>query len=557
MNDITRIEETVLLNRKVNIKEYCSLDDTYVLDFNLLPNIQLAVDRYIFHCNNKHNLHIVVDSDVDGFTSAALIYQYTKRVFPNVNITYSLHTGKQHGLTEDITIPQDTQLLIIPDAGSNDIEACKKLKQSNCDCDIIILDHHQIEHENPYAIVVNNQCNEYKNHELSGVGVAYKFAQAVDDYLWEDISDTYLDLVALGNIADMMDIRSYETKVLIEKGLKRINNNLFKALLIRQADSINGTFSIRNIQFYIVPMINALIRMGDESEKDLMFKAFVEQTEFFDYKPRNKPQIREDIYTRVVRLCYNAKQRQKKAIDKAMPLIDSSIEHNGLHDNVIFVNATNLIPATLTGIMAGKIAAKYHTPCLVLRQQKNVCIGSGRNCRNSYFDNLKEVLSQTNLFHKVSGHNNAFGVEINAENIAKSNKILNQISINKENVNLVDFIISADELSVEIVHKFEQFKQCCGQGIEEPTVVVKDLQINSNEFMLMGKQQNNWRCETLNGLVFVKFGIDPNTDALCNYFSDFESPDKPITINVIGHCGLNYYQGMIIPQFIIDDYEVV
>lgn len=126
----------------------------------------------------------------------------------------------------------------------------------------------------------------------------------------------------------MMDIRSYETKRIIDKGLSSVYNPLFKALIKKQFDSIHNRVNIHNVQFYIVPLINALIRMGSQEEKDLMFQAFIEQTQYFDYKPRNKPTIEESIYDRVARFCNNAKARQRNAINKALSNVYNVIDNS-------------------------------------------------------------------------------------------------------------------------------------------------------------------------------------------------------------------------------------
>ena len=165
-------------------------------------------------------------------------------------------------------------------------------------------------------------CN-YLNKNLCGTGIVYKFLQALDEELWNDYTEDFLDLVSLANIADSMDIKQLETKRLIDKGLSKIRNKLFKALIEKQSYSINNNIIINNIHFYIVPLINGLIRAGDYEEKDLLFRAFIETDEIFKYKPRRKSkndpepeEIDEDIYTRVARLCGNARQRQNNSKDK-------------------------------------------------------------------------------------------------------------------------------------------------------------------------------------------------------------------------------------------------
>lgn len=77
----------------------------------------------IQHLAQNDKIFIQVDSDVDGYTSAAILINYLYMIAPNVvqnNISYRMHEGKQHGIILD-TIPEDVKLVIVPDAGSNDL----------------------------------------------------------------------------------------------------------------------------------------------------------------------------------------------------------------------------------------------------------------------------------------------------------------------------------------------------------------------------------------------------------------------------------------------------
>lgn len=561
-NNINNIVDTVLRNRGVEkVEEYLSLTDDVLCSYKLLQNIDNAVKCFCKVApEESRNVHIIVDPDVDGYTSAAIMYMYIKSVCPSWKITYSLHDKKQHGLSDEIIIPSDTQLLIVPDAGSNDIKQCHMLKKSNHNLDIIILDHHLIEAENTYAIVVNNQCGDYPNKELSGVGVVYKFLQSLDDELFEFESDKHLDLVALGNIGDMMDVRKYETKRLITKGLSNIRHPLFNALIRKQFDSIHDRVNIHNVQFYIVPLINALIRMGTQDEKDLLFQAFIEDTQYFEYKPRNKPMIEESIYDRVARLCINAKARQKNATNKVLQNLYETIDNSQCkNDKVLFVNITPVkVDESLTGILAMKIAEKYKKPTLCLRKAQglNLFKGSGRNYKNSDCSSFKELLSETNAFKLVQGHDNAFGIEVYSNKIKEAISSLNALNIQQQSYLLCDFIIPAEVMSAGVVKRVDDSLDICGQNIDEPLIVVENLIVKKNNFNLMGKQLNNWRVETDSGVSFVKFGIDNTQDLLCNAFDDFNDIEE-VKINVAGKTNINIFMGILTCQFIVENYEII
>jgi single-stranded-DNA-specific exonuclease len=139
LNDIYNPKETVLRNRGIkDVDTYLNLDDSVLIHFSELDNINEAVQCLLKHLKNDSEIHILVDPDADGQTSASIIYRYLKLIKSNIKLTYSIHTGKQHGLSRDVEIPENIDLLILPDSGSNDVEQCKELQEK--EIDIIILD---------------------------------------------------------------------------------------------------------------------------------------------------------------------------------------------------------------------------------------------------------------------------------------------------------------------------------------------------------------------------------------------------------------------------------
>ena len=566
LNDIDNPKQTILLNRGIeNWKQYLNLNEDCIHDFNLLKNIDKAVSCFIKHIENKSRIHIIVDSDVDGYTSASMVYRYIKQLGENINVTYSLHTKKQHGISEDIEIPKDCELLIIPDAGSNDIEQCKELVEKGID--VIILDHHICDKENDFAIVVNNQMCDYPNKNFCGAGIVYKFLKAIDEELWEDYADKMLDIVALGNISDVMDMRECETRYYVDLGLSKIRSKLFKALIEKQSYSMNGVVNITSVQFYVTPILNSMIRVGSAEDKDLLFRAFIETDEVFKYKKRGETEESdEDIYTRAARLCYNAKNRQGKEVQKGVDAIDELIQEKEIYkDKVMFINVSDILGETLTGLVAIKIAEKYNRPCLLLRRQKVREDGSlyyGGSCRNfdnSPIESLKDFLDSTGTFEFVQGHDNAAGISIPRENVAKSIKLCNErlADIDFQKCFNVDFDINASDLSVGFIKAIDEMKDIFGQGIKEPLVHIKNIPIWSDNFFVMGKNSNSWKVINDEGYAFVKFNVDVDKDeALQIYNSNLDREEEYSlgNIDVVGTVSINNYNNILTPQIIIKDY---
>ena len=552
LNDIQDIQTTVMNNRGIqDIYKFTHISNKNEYSYEMLSNIQEAISILNEAINKNWNIHIIVDCDVDGYTSAAIVYQYIEKLDYNGKLTYSIHTQKQHGLSDDIIIPEETNLLIIPDAGTNDIEQCKKLSDQGIK--ILILDHHKAEKSNPYACVINNQMDTYPNKFLPGVGVTFKFLQSYDEFNWFSYSDDFLDLVALGIISDNMDVRELENQYYIQNGLHKIRNKFFKALLKKQEYSIRKDFEAIDVQFYITPLINGMIRSGDSDEKDLMFQAFIQHDQVFDYKKRNGEIEKETIYDRCARLCFNAKQRQKNYKDKHIDNLIEIIKNKKIdRHKLLVVNVTDQLDQTMTGVAAIQIAEYFHKPCLLLRKNilTNTYGGSGRNYLESPIVNLRDFLLESNLFNYVQGHDNAFGVDIDGQQV---NKLIRYVDETLKNVDFspchyVDFIIDGEQLNIELVRNIDNLRKYYGIKFPSVKLAIENYVIDKSSFIFMSDGKH-WKVENENGVFIIKF-YDTN---IKNYLEEYNC----VEMNMVGHVDINNYKGILSCQYIIDEYEII
>ena len=566
----------ILSNRGIqDPEEYLNLDDNCLYDYHLLDNINDAVKCFVEHFDNKDQIAVLVDSDVDGYTSAASMINYIKKLDKNYPVKYIMHKEvKAHGLsdlTTDVIVPEGTKLLIVPDAGTNDFKACSELVKKGID--IIILDHHIVDEDGfknaKQCIIVNNQMSDrYPNKDLSGVGVVYKFLQALDEEMWNEYADDFLDLVALGNISDVMDVRSYETKRLIEKGLKNINNKAFISLIKAQEFSMNGIVNIHNVQFYITPVINGCIRVGSIQEQEILFRAFIELNEMFEYKKRatkNSPAevIKETIFERAARLSKNAKSRQDKLRDKAFNEIMKI--SNDVKDNkvAIFDVSDILENKGLTGVVAVKVADKLNKPCLLVKKYinengDNTLSGSGRNFDHSPIESLKDTLSNTGLFEYCTGHDNAFGLSFLSDKLDEINEKLNDDlkNIKYDNTYFVDYKLSSSDVDLNLCKEISDMNDLIGQGIDEPLVVIENLLINRSECQMFGKTTNTIKFEEESGINYIQFFCKEG-QLLYDWLNESWAEDTGIVVNIIGTPSINEYNGIKTPQVVIKDIEII
>lgn len=578
-NDLSDPIGTIMENRGVkDYKTYMNLDDSCLNSPWELDNIEYAVMMLNKHLWKKSIISILVDCDVDGFTSASMMFQYLKAIgyFGKINVLH--HSGKEHGLSKEIEVPPETTLLIIPDAGSNDVEQCKELREKGID--ILILDHHICDRENPYAVIVNNQNGTYPNKELSGAGVVYKFLQAVDEDNWTDVADRYLDLVAVGNIGDVMDMHSHETKRLCTKGLARIVNPMICALVEANSFNIKGDPTINDVQFYIVPMMNALIRVGSSEQKKRMFRAMVGEEQTFQYTPiRGKNAgvtIDETLAQHVARECSSCKYQQNKTKDKAVAELQNWISKYGAdRSKVLFCNSTGILDSNLTGVVAIKLAEMYGKPCVLLREMacpeepdenQEYFGGSMRNPDGSPIESLKEFLMSTGDFESVLGHDNAAGVKIKKKNVPKAiadcDELLKDVTMSKAIV--VDFDFDYSRLTVALPKTMYEMHKIWAQGISEPYFYIKNIPLIHSGCAPMGKNGNMWKySDEEKGIDFVCFN---DNGRLIDWIEDSFEDDEVVTfygdnyakiINAVCRLSLNQYGNKVTPQAQIVDFEVI
>lgn len=368
--------EQVLLNRGIeNVEHYLNTVDTDILSPLDLDNIEKGARLLVSHIAQGSKVMVIIDSDCDGYCSSAILINYLNNLFPAFvqnNISYKPHTGKQHGIVMDM-IPEDVKLVIAPDSASSDYEQHKELADRGVD--ILILDHHEAPAVSEYACVINNQLCDYANKALCGGAIVYKFCCYLDSIMETDYANKYLDLVALSLVADMMDLREYETKHLINKGLKNITNPYFKGMTIKNEYSLGGKVTPFRVAFYIAPYVNAVTRSGTMDEKIVLFESMLEFKAYEmipSIKRGHKPGEMETRVEQACRNCTNIKNRQTKTRDASLEIIEQIIEEQNLLDNkILLIKLGEAQRTTLGGLIANQLMSIYQRPVLILNSTEH------------------------------------------------------------------------------------------------------------------------------------------------------------------------------------------
>ena len=545
-----------LKNRKIeDLQKFLNPSKDELYSFLLLDNIVTAAKCLMEHIKNNDNIFIQVDSDCDGYTSAAVMYLYIKRINPDIKIEWALHDGKQHGLNLDL-IPDDTKLVIAPDSSSNDYELHKVLKEKGID--IIVLDHHiSDEGYSKDAIVVNNQLSKnYPNKSLCGAGVVYKFCCCLDEVLNVNYANDFIDLVAVGMIGDMMELIDLETRFIINEGLHHIENIGLTSMIDKQSFSLGGKLTPTGIAFYIVPLINALIRVGSQEEKKVLFRSFIDPlVELPSTKRGHKPGDTETASAQAVRICTNAKNRQDRMKTKAFEMLDFKIQKLNLDEHkiiIVIVDEDEEFDNSLTGLVAMQLVSKYKKPvCVVRENPEGFLKGSARGVNNSPISDLRQFFISSNYFEYAMGHPNAHGISIPKANLEKflqyADEKLKDVDFN-ENCYEVDLIIDAlNPLLKEIILEFGQLSEIWGNGIEEPLIAVENINLTNSDISLIGQDKTTVKF-VIDGITYIKFKDKDFIEKLLN--------NSRMKINLIGKAAINEWAGECKPQILIENYEI-
>lgn len=529
--------------------------------------MQKAVQILSKHIKDNNKTIIIVDPDVDGNTSSALLLNYLYNFFPQwvSNIKIYFHDGKQHGLNDcvDYIIENDFKFVLCPDAGSNDKDECKMLSEHGIE--VLILDHHDFDTENPYAVIINNQdgYSNYPNKALSGVGVVWQFCRFFDSVMSTQYADQYLDLVAIGLVADMMDIRSVETKALIQAGLVNLHNPFLYHMAQKNAFKLGEKITPTGAAFYIVPLLNAIQRSGTLEEKQLVFKSMV-QYYAFEKVPSTKRGHKlgeiETIVEQAIRTSTNVKNRQTRVQDASLERLEKQIKDYNLLDNckvlILLLDEKSNVPAEVRGLIANKFMAKYQRPCCILTKDKkeDAYAGSARGCSLAGVTDFKQMCLDSNLIEYAIGHPNAFGLKIYKRDIPQFIEYMNNalMDMSDEPVYYVDYIFKGQQVDANTLLDIANMENYWGTELSEPFIAIENLKITPDMVDIYRKSTNTIKISLTNGVSIMKFNADED---LCDKLT--KNNNGYIEMDIVGKCNANNYMGTITPQIFIEDFNII
>lgn len=569
-----------LKNRKINIERLSELQNGS-LDFCRDYDIS-----NVFGLNEKHdwakdlldqiktvgkdniNIAILVDPDGDGFTSGALMYNYLHDKLGVKHIKTLLPLTKDHGISAFYKKNafsyswKKTDALILPDSSSNDLHTIESLHK-NFNIVSYIIDHHILENNiedfvfnkkyQKFFKVVSDQLSidQKITREFTGVGMSWLFCKRLDDLLTNDYQELvedshinanlYLDLVAIGQISDVSDTREENLHIIVMTGLNNLYNNL-----LREFAKVKHLSCIKDVQFSVVPMINAVSRIGKKEDRGVLIQALTNQDQEFlvTKKRKNKStghfelrSERQNIYEYAVDMLQRVKRTQDSIVKKAVSEMSDKSENV---EPVIVRTLPDKYNPGIAGLIANKIQGKHHLPALVVNSELR---GSARSPRN--YGNLKDVLSDFDSVNYALGHEQAFGVSISDVDDFVVECMVNNLSNTGEYVYQVDKVYINDLPTIDECQAISDFKRVWSGVNDEPVVGVLGLDISK----ALVNIKNGTLKIVIGDIEIVQFNSDLDVDNNFNRFSCY--------VDIVGKPSVNKFFGRTTNQLVVDEIRFV
>ncbi len=396
---------------------YAKLPD--LIDPSLIDNMHLATNRLLHALQRKETVLIYGDNDVDGIAGTALLVEFIQLLggkvlyfIPNRNIL------SRHPLLDALEFANNhaCKLLITVDCG---VTAKKEVAAfTKKGIDTIITDHHEPTADLPACCAILNPKlpnSSYPNKGITGVGVAFKLAHAMTNFLVANnkINTTsidlkrFLDLVALGTISDMGPLIG-ENRIFVRYGLKQLGkkNRIGLAKLMNQCEIHSTKISATDVAAKLAPRLNSLGRINDP-------KKGVQLLLLRD--PKQAETLAKD-------LDHNNTERQKierKATEEIEAMLKT--DRKLLQHKMLILDSANWHPGIIP-ILAARLSKQYSRPTLVIGVTQDIGKGSLRTIPE--FPLLNVLRENKENFIDFGGHDYAAGITIAKEKISRLRKKL-------------------------------------------------------------------------------------------------------------------------------------
>ena len=508
-----------LVNRgvtsKAEVSEFLNPRLKLLADPYLIPNMDAAIERLWKARENNERLLIYGDYDVDGVSSTALLVEVLTElgwaVEPHLPGRFDDGYGLSEVSLEKCLEQFKADIVLAVDCGSTAVKAIEFLNDRKID--VLVLDHHQVSTPPPEPFVMVNPqlSDDYPNfQELCSVGLAFKLAHALvkrgrQEGLQKERDldlKQYIDLVALGTVADLVPLTG-ENRKLVHSGLEQLGETTRPGLIaLKRVANVSKPVTVFNVGFHLGPRLNAAGRMDnpDAALNLLIAKDRYEAdkaAETLDNYNRERREIERDISTQAVE---SVRQRFDPGED--FVIVEGNMEW---HLGVI-------------GIVASRVMREFYRPTFILASDGDGWKGSARSIEG--FDLAEAMRSCDDLLNDHGGHAMAAGVSVKPGRLEAFRERINEIAKKTITPEMFQPPLKLDagtdlsELTLMHIEEMSQLEPI-GQGNPEIQLLVPELTLSSPIYR-MGRDKQH-----------AKFWVTDNHDACEVVAWNLKSEDEP------------------------------
>lgn len=462
------ITAQLLLNRGIASPEaakcFLAPDLSRLGDPLSLPDMAKGVARLRKAIVDDEPILIFGDADVDGITATAILYEVLRSLGATVRVRLSNRIEDGYGLSAPAIAYAKRSgigLVVLVDCGTNQAEPVDRLTRSGID--VVIVDHHRpMEGVAAPLALINPHRTRAEGRELCSAGLAFKVAQALLAERGTEALVAYLDLAALGTLADYVPLMG-ESRILVAAGLSRITNSLRPGLnRLCEATGTSGS-SPDSVIRRLVPRLNAFGRLGDPTSACNLLLA-------------TDGDRMEEWLAEAEEAHATTRGLQRRIIGEA----EEQVSRLHFRDQFVLVVSRTGWHQGLMGPLASQLAARYGRPAIALALENDRGIGSGRSI--PLFDLLDALKSCRELLVKFGGHAQACGLTVDSRNLESFRALLNeraQSVLGREGLvrtRTLDLEVSLEAMHARWVEESRRFAPF-GPGNPRPTVLIRNVAV--------------------------------------------------------------------------------
>ena len=368
----------------------------------LLPDMEAAVHRLLTAIDRGEKIVLYGDYDVDGLTSLTVMSRVLKAYGATIECFLPQRKEEGYGLSPKgiarCIEEHAPDLLVAIDCGTSSRMEVAVLKEKGIS--VVILDHHECPTQLPDCVALVNPKRGRHFDYLCSVGIVFKVSHALLKQRPNpkvDLKD-YLDLVALGSVADLVPLVD-ENRVLVQKGLLQLEVTKWKGVeTLGRSAGVKPPWVAADIGFKVGPRLNAAGRLGEARRAlDLLMCADEMDAEVFVQELETENNQRKIIGERVLQAAEEYVSRVFKPERDCILVVGGA----GWHEGVI-------------GIVASKLMHKYHRPCIVVGfDTDGNGKGSGRSVEG--FSLVAALKACEGFLAKFGGHEMAAGLSVHQD----------------------------------------------------------------------------------------------------------------------------------------------